>query len=35
MADKYQVRNFEPVNNEYYQFQEVAVNGKFLFQDIN
>lgn len=29
----YQVRNFKPVNNEYYQFQEVAVNGKFLLQE--
>lgn len=29
MADNYQVRNFESVNNEYYQFQEVAVNENF------
>lgn len=29
MAEKYQVRKFEPVNNSSYQFLEVAVNGKF------
>jgi len=33
MAEKYQVRKFEPVNNSCYQFFEVAVNGKFLFQE--
>ena len=33
MAEKYQVRKFEPVNNSSYQFFEVAVNGKFQFQE--
>ena len=33
MAEKYQVRKFEPVNNSSYQFFEVAVYGKFLFQE--
>lgn len=33
MAEKYQVRKFEPVNNSSYQFLEVAVNGKFQFQE--
>lgn len=33
MANKYIVRTFEPINNEYYQFQEVTVNGRFLFQE--
>ena len=33
MAEKYQVRKFEPVNNSSYQFFEVSVNGKFLFQE--
>lgn len=33
MAEKYQVRKFEPVNNSSYQFFEVAVNGKYQFQE--
>lgn len=33
MADKYQTRKFEPVNNKCYQFLEVFVNGRFLFQE--
>ncbi len=33
MAEKYQVRKFEPVNNSSYQFFEVSVNGKFQFQE--
>lgn len=33
MTEKYQVRKFEPVNNSSYQFFEVAVNGKFQFQE--
>ena len=33
MAEKYQVRKFEPLNNSSYQFFEVAVNGKFQFQE--
>ena len=33
MAEKYQLRKFEPVNNSSYQFFEVSVNGKFLFQE--
>lgn len=33
MAEKYQVRKFELVNNSNYQFFEVAVNGKFLFEE--
>lgn len=33
MAEKYQVRKIEPVNNSSYQFFEVAVNGKFQFQE--
>lgn len=33
MADKYQTRKFEPVNNKCYQFLEVSVNGRFLFQE--
>lgn len=33
MAEKYQVRKFEPVNNSSYQFLEVSVNGKFQFQE--
>lgn len=33
MANKYELRKFEPVNNETYQFQEVSVNGKYLFQE--
>ena len=33
MANKYEVRKFEPVNNNTYQFKEVSVNGKYLFQE--
>lgn len=33
MAEKYQKRKFEPVNNKYYQFYEVSVDGKFHFQE--
>lgn len=33
MAEKYQVRKFEPVKNSSYQFFEVSVNGKFQFQE--
>ena len=33
MANKYELRKFEPVNNKTYQFQEVSVNGKYLFQE--
>lgn len=33
MAKKYQVRKFEPVNNSCYQFLEVSVDGRFLFQE--
>lgn len=33
MAEKYEVRKFEPVNNKYYQFLEVSVGGKYLFQE--
>lgn len=33
MANKYEVRSFEPVNNKIYQFLEVSVNGKYLFQE--
>lgn len=33
MANKYEVRSFEPVNNKFYQFLEVSVNGKYLFQE--
>lgn len=33
MADRYQVRKFELVNNQFYQFLEVSVDGRFLFQE--
>ena len=33
MANKYELRKFEPVNNKTYQFHEVSVNGKYLFQE--
>ena len=33
MAEKYQVRKFEPVNNSSYQFFEVSINGKSQFQE--
>ncbi len=33
MAEKYQTRKFEPVNNKYYQFYEVSVDGKYHFQE--
>lgn len=33
MANKYELRKFEPVNNKTYQFQDVSVNGKYLFQE--
>lgn len=32
MADKYGIRKFEPVNNKEYDFYEVSVNGKYLYQ---
>lgn len=32
MANKYETRRFEPVNNAEYDFYEVSVNGKYLCQ---
>lgn len=32
MANKYETRRFEPVNNVEYDFYEVSVNGKYLCQ---
>lgn len=33
MANKYEIRKFEPVNNKEYDFYEVAVNGKYHCQN--
>ena len=33
MAERYQVRKFEPVNNLCCRFLEASVDGKFLFQE--
>lgn len=32
MANKYETRRFEPVNNAEYDFYEVSVNGQYLCQ---
>lgn len=33
MANKYEEKIFEPINNKTYEFREVSVNGRFLFQE--
>lgn len=33
MANKYKEKIFEPINNKTYEFREVSVNGRFLFQE--
>lgn len=33
MANKYETRRFKPVNNASYEYLEVSVNGKYLFQE--
>lgn len=33
MANKYEEKIFEPINNKIYEFREVSVNGRFLFQE--
>lgn len=33
MTERYQVRDFKLVNNQYYHFSEVSVDGRYLFQE--
>lgn len=33
MANKYEEKIFEPINNKTYEFREISVNGRFLFQE--